>query len=142
MLHTTDDDFLALIRSRVARIAVGPSTVRGRGNKGVVAAARRHLRHIDLAQFGTSDSKRFEKVLDRETEALRDALPAGARHWGIARKVLNIYLRDCFYTTYLCEEFDLGKAENLFEIPLDSITAKELIHDSGRGVLPPWPGVK
>jgi hypothetical protein len=138
----TEKKFLALIRSRVARIAVSASAVRGRGNKGVVPAAQRHLRHLDLAPFGTSDSGRFEKLLDHETEVLRVALPFGARRWGIARKVLNIYIRDCFYTTYLCEKFDLDQAEYLFEIPLDSFTSKGLRHDSGRGVLPPWPGVK
>jgi hypothetical protein len=51
-------------------------------------------------------------------------------------------VRDCFYSTYLCDPFKLSKAEQLFEIPLDSITAKSLRKGMGRGKLPQWPGVK
>ena len=69
-------------------------------------------------------------------------LPIGARHWGLARKVLNIFLRDCLYTTYLDEAFHLRRSEALFEIPLDSLTATNLKRGTGRGALPPWPGVK
>jgi hypothetical protein len=97
---------------------------------------------MNLTPFGTSDPAQFQKLLDDQTAALRAALPVRARHWGIARKCLNIYVRDCFYTTYLREKFELGNAEYLFEIPLDSITAKWLIHDSRRGTLPPWGKVK
>jgi hypothetical protein len=82
----TEREFLELILSRVARVAVGASTVRGIGNTGVVAAARRHLRGVNVAAFGTSDPTRFETTLNKETERLRVALPAGARHWGIARR--------------------------------------------------------
>lgn len=138
----TEQDFLELILSRVARIAVSASAVRGRGNTGVVAAGRQHLRSLNVEAFGTSDYARFEKTLNRETERLRLALPAIARHWGIARKVLNIFVRDCFYTTYLCEAFSMRKAEGFFEIPLDSYTAKGLQKEMGRGKLPRWPGVK
>lgn len=138
----TEREFLKLILSRAARIAVSASAVRGRGNTGVVPAGRRHLRSLNLAAFGTSDAARFEKTLNHETERLRVALPAKARHWGIARKVLNIFVRDCFYTTYLCDPFNLRKAEHLFEIPLDSYTAKGLRKGMGRGKLPQWPGVK
>jgi len=40
------DTFLELIHSRTARVAVGASTVRGHGNVGVVAAARKFLRRV------------------------------------------------------------------------------------------------
>jgi hypothetical protein len=72
---------------------------------------------------------------------LRTALPFGARHWGLARKILNIFLRDCFYTSYLVSTFHLDLAESFLELPLDSITAKQLcgVHSSR---LLRWPGVK
>ena len=127
---------------RGARIAVGASTVRGQGNRGVVASARTFLRTVDLRSFGTDRAPVFAAVLDRTTQDLRDALPATAQHWGIARKVLNIFLRDCLYTSYLSERYGLKAAEFLFELPLDSITARELRKAAGRGRLPPWPGVK
>jgi hypothetical protein len=132
--------FLRTVQSRAARIAVGASAVRGKGNKGVAAAARRFLRELSLRPFGSPDPKAFSASLDEATNRLLAELPPTARHWGVARKVLNIFLRDCFYTSFLSDEYRLGGAEHLFEIPLDSITVKEL-----RRVvtgLPRWTGVK
>jgi hypothetical protein len=138
----TDDPFLRIVQSRAARIAIGASTVRGRGNTGTVAACRSFLRHLDLAPFGSADGAAFALALNRSTEALQATLPRSAQHWGIARKALNIFLRDALYTTYLDTAYQLRKAESLFEIPLDSITAIQLKRAAGRATLPPWPGVK
>jgi len=41
----------------------------------------------------------------------------------MARKLLNIYLRNALYSTYLREAFELDTAEHLYEVPLDSIVA-------------------
>ena len=137
----TSGEFERIVRSRAARIAVGPSTVRGRGNKGTVAAARAHLRDLDLRPFGTSSPKEFARAPNEATARLQRALPPSARHWGVARKVLNIFLRDCLYTTYL-SHFALSKAEAFLELPLDSVTADQLKKAVGHGVLARWPGVK
>jgi hypothetical protein len=136
-----DREFIHTIQSRAARIAVGPSAVRGRGHKGVSKAARDYLRTVRLARFGTIKKKSFLRALDDETEGLRLALPKKAQKWGLARKILNIFLRDCAYTSYLADEFNLLGAERYFEIPLDSITAGALKKSAGRGKLPRWPGV-
>lgn len=138
----TDSELLRAFQSRAARIAVGASTVRGRGNAGVVAASRHYLRQVDLTVFGQPTRKGFSRHLDKATIELCDALPRRARHWGLARKVMNIFLRDCLYTTYLDAEYGLRKNEALFELPLDSITAVHLKRATGRGKLPAWPGVK
>jgi len=138
----TEDQLLQAFQSRAARISVGASTVRGRGNAGVVAASRRYLRQLDLSMFGQPTEARFSKNLDAVTIALRDSLPRGTRHWGLARKALNIFLRDCLYTTFLDAAFNLRKNEAFFELPLDSITAVHLKRAAGRGKLPAWPGVK
>jgi hypothetical protein len=135
-------DFLTCIQSRVARVAIGPSTVRGRGNAGVVLAAREFLRTLALEDFGTDAPDRFQQRLDQATEALRLVLPEGAQYWGIARKALNIFLRDSVYTVYLRDEYGLARTEPLLEIPLDSITTKRIRADLGRGELPRWKGVK
>ncbi len=137
-----DSELLAAFQSRVARIAVGASTVRGRGNAGVVDASRRFLRELDLGAFGRTGNGFFIVGLDRATEALRASLPRGARRWGLARKVLNIFLRDCLYTTYLDAAYGLGGNEARLELPLDSITARHLKRAAGRGALPSWPGVR
>lgn len=102
-----------------------------RGNTGTVAACRAFLLKLDLTPFGNPST--FAVALEGETEKLLAALPTGARHLGIARKVLNIFLRDCLYTTYLDEAFHLRRSEALFEIPLDSLTATQLKRGAGRG---------
>ena len=130
------------IQGRTARIAVGASTVRGLRVKGVVAAARAFLRKIELKQFGVRDAKAFASRLDITTEQLRKALPRGAQHWGIARKVLNIFVRDALYNVYLRDAYHLDRVEAFLEVPLDSITAKQLKKAAGRRGLPKWVGVK
>lgn len=129
-------DFLHIIQSHVARIAVGPSTVRGSPRK-TCEKARARLQRTDLRAFGTTNRKTFEAALNKETERLRCALPK--RTWGLARKVLNIFLRDCFYNVYLAKRYHLELAEQFYELPLDSITARKLKarHEN----LPDWQGV-
>jgi hypothetical protein len=134
--------FLKAIQSRAARSAIGASAVRGRGNTGVAPAARAFLAPLDLRAFGTDSPSQFARKLDRTTECLRAALPRPARHWGLARKLLNIFLRDCFYTAYLNTACHLNSAKNFYELPLDSITATRLKRAAGRGALPVWPRVR
>lgn len=69
-------------------------------------------------------------------------MPSDARSWGLARKLLNIFLRDCLYTVYLRDAYHLDRAEAHLEIPLDSITSAELRANSKRGELPAWRGVR
>lgn len=142
MHHLTESQLLQAFQSRAARISVGASTVRGRGNTGVVAASRSYLLRTDLKLFGRVTKSQFFEHLDASTIELRDSLPGGARHWGLARKVLNIFLRDCLYTTYLDAAYGLRKNDTYFEVPLDSITAVQLKRTASRGKLRTWPGVK
>ena len=60
----------------------------------------------------------------------------------MSRKLLNIFLRDCFYNAYLAKAYGLQNAEEFYEVPLDSITAQQLKKRAERGQLPVWPGVK
>src|SRR5439155_23108516 len=78
-------DYARMIQGHVARVAIGPSAVRGRGNAGVAVAARDFLRRLDLSPFGSMDEAAFSGCLDEATERLRRSLPRAARHWGLAR---------------------------------------------------------
>jgi len=100
-------------------------------------AARAYLLRLPLKDFGTPDANAFRAALDRATNELNVALPKKGRHWGLARKGLNIFLRDCLYTVYLREAFSLQLAEEFFEVPLDSISGKSLFEQSS-GRLPRW----
>jgi hypothetical protein len=134
-----NNEVLDFVQSFTARRAVGPSAVRS-SRKGTAKMCREFLCELDLSKFGTSDSAKFAAALDRATSRLESRLRAKHK-WGLARKVLNIFLRDSFYTTFLCDAYNLARAKQLFEMPLDSITAAEL-RKKYDGPLPRWRGVK
>jgi hypothetical protein len=134
-------DILQALQAHAARAAITPSSMRGAGSRGVVAAGQKHLADLALARFGIAHVTRFRRELDTATHDLMLALPKGARHWGLARKGLNIFLRECLYTVYLREEYSLDKAEYFYEIPLDSITGAAL-HRESNGALPRWKTVR
>jgi len=81
------------------------------------------------------------RTLDRETILLQAVLPARGRKWGVARKLLNIYIRDCVYSAHLRSAYSLGRIEPFCEVPLDSITGKRLRESDEGATLPAWPGV-
>lgn len=122
--------------------SVGASTVRGLQTKGVVTSARNALGQIDLKHYGKATSKSFPIMLDKDTEVVRLRLVKGAQYWGVARKVLNIFLRGSLYNTYLNEHYGLSRVEELFEIPLDSVSANGLSANSSSVHIPKWMGVK
>ncbi len=103
-------------------------------------AAREFMGDLKLAPFGTSDQSAYGRRLNAATRRLMVALPKRAATWGLSRKLLNIFLRDCLYTTYLTRAYNLSAAERLMEIPLDSITAKAIRAEVPG--LPRWPGVR
>jgi hypothetical protein len=135
-----DPDFIEHIRIYTARYSVSASATRGQRTPGLVDAARGRLARVPLRLFGVASERKFRTALNRETELLRLALPRSARRWGVARKLLNIYLRNALYTSYLQDAYQLGAAEGWYEIPLDAIVAKQLRFEVGG--LPRWPGVK
>ena len=133
--------FVTAVQHRTARVSVGASTTRGQG-PGVVAAGREFLANLPLASFVVTEEAAFIKRLDAETLRLRDALPVTGRSWGLARKLLNIFLRDALYTTYLSEAYQICRIESYLETPLDPISANALQERAQSRKLPRWPGVK
>jgi hypothetical protein len=133
-------DFLNSIQAYEARAAIPPSTLRGQPT-GTIAATRGFLSVLPLEQFGISRSSLFYDRLDLATENLRLELPRDAQFWGLSRKALNIFLRNAFYNSYLNHRYRLYIAELLFEVPLDSITAKRLYDRAQPRELPRWQGV-
>lgn len=135
-------EFLEAIQARTARIAASASATRGQRTPGLVAAAREYFETLPLDQFGVVRPHLFKKRLDRATLELIRAIPKNGQSWGVARKLINISLRDAFYTTYLRDAYRLNLAEHSYELPLDSITAKRLRAGASEGALPRWRGVK
>jgi hypothetical protein len=142
----TNASFLKMVQTRAASVAIGANTLRNQGASNVVSNTREFLKRLDLRHFSAKakTALSFQNALDQETKKLRNALPVGARHWGAARKALNIFLRDVFYNYYLRDEYGFGKLEPWLELPLDKDAARGLRKDS-KGIdkqLPRWLGVK
>jgi hypothetical protein len=74
---------------------------------------------LNLRLFNEASSAHFTALLNDQTRKLQKALPRGARHWGTARKALNIFLRDALYNHYLCNEYGFNRLEQWLEVPLD-----------------------
>jgi hypothetical protein len=131
---------LRLLQVRVGRTAVGPSTARGMGPAGTISAAREFLQEFDLSAVKAKKPSAYRRFLDSATDDLIAALPAGGRHWGSARKFLNIFIRNCAYNRFLCEQYGLDKVEPWMEVPLDSHVAKGLriAAASDKADLPRW----
>ena len=89
-----------LLHERTAELAIGASTLRNQGARGVVANARDFLKELDVGSFRVKDPRLFRSRLNVATRRLRERLPRRARHWGSARKALNIFLRDVLYNHY------------------------------------------
>lgn len=125
----------------VAVTSVGASAVRG-SPAGTADAAREFLAAVSLRQFGTNRERAFRERLDSTTEDLRRALPARRKHWGLARKLINIFLHNAFYNHYLRTHYRLDRAEPFFEVPVDSAVARGLrLKQSKDEKLPTWRGL-
>ena len=129
------------LRLRTAELAVGASTVRGAGAPGTVAAARRALKAVPLRSFAVRSRRQFRAILERHTRNVQSRLPPNARHWGVARKVLNIFLRSCVYSRPLARAYGITHIEQWLELPLDSQIARGIRTCSGAPV-PRWRTVK
>lgn len=130
------------IQRHVAVFAVGPATVRGQGASGVVAAAQEFLADVPLRPFAKSTEAAFRRSLDSATEDLALSFPKPARSWGLARKCLNVFLRDAFYNSHLAPRYHLEVARPFYELPLDGVVARAFRSLAGPKELPTWPGVK
>lgn len=131
-----------IIQSFVATEAVGPSTLRSQGAKGMVRISQQYFSSLDLRRFSTTKANAFADQLNQATEELRLKYPRGGRNWGSARKPLNIFLRNAFYNQFLCERYRLTRSIVFYEVPLDSIVAAQLRELDTQHLLPRWPGVK
>jgi hypothetical protein len=71
------------------------SVIRRMAPQGTLDCIRRFLKQdVDLAAISKNPQK-FNQTLDALTEDLRRAMPHDARHWGVARKCLNLFFSGC-----------------------------------------------
>lgn len=119
-------DFEKKMQRRIANVAIGASTVRG-NPKGTKKRIRDHLAHFDFSELKNGPNDDFAIKLDEWTKIIRETvLLPGAQHWGVARKCLNIFLRDATYNYLLREKYKLEAIRKFLEVPLDNIVAARL----------------
>jgi hypothetical protein len=129
---------------RVANIAIGSTTLRNQGSRGVNRAAREFLADVPFSALVHGNGDRFLKELDRQTVLLKKRLPRKARHWGTARKALNVFLGEVYYHRVLCDHFGMEKVAEFLEVPLDEDVSR-FLRDKAQGsgkTLPRWPRIK
>ncbi len=135
-----DGKFLKAVQGFLAN-SISISTVRRMGPTGTLARIREFLKEgVDLQYVTESDPANFPHVLDNLTHRLRGRLDPEARHWGVARKCLNLFFRDALYNYYLRKTYHLAKLEPYLEIPLDSNVGRRLREKDPS--LPAWRTVK
>lgn len=105
---------------RVANIAIGTTTLRNQGAAGVNRAAREFLASLPLSELVCDTQAEYSSALDRQTSLLKDSLPLEARHWGTARKGLNLFLGEVHYHRILYEHYRMKKIAEFLEVPLDN----------------------
>jgi len=130
-------ELVEILQEFLAIETVGPSALRGQGG-GVLKPVQKHLgSDVDLRSIPRRSRQAFADWLDHQTVRIPRA------RWGAARKALNLFIRGCTYNHYLRSEFRLGgNVEKWLEIPLDGVIARSLKRQAGRGMLPPWLGLK
>jgi hypothetical protein len=131
-------ELITWMQKRAANSAVGASTIRGMAPAGTAKVIKDYLRGIDVKSVKARTESGFMKNLDSVTDGLIKVLPHGSKHWGMARKCVNIFLRNCLYNRYLCSHYKLEPLEEWLEIPLDSHVGKGLITHSKINSLPKW----
>lgn len=114
---------LKTVQQYVANIAIGSSTLRNQGAPGVVNAAICFLGSLNLSNLKV---ERYPIRLNGWTKSLREKLPQNAKHWGTARKAINIFMVQAFHNKYLSKEYKLGKLRNVLETPIDKDAAEGL----------------
>jgi hypothetical protein len=119
-----------LHRERISKTCIGSNSTRGNLKEGGLNIIRQNLHRIvkldDLVRSGSEE--KFKSLLDSYTSKLKQKLgnPVKHEHWGLCRKAINLYLRDCYYNKIINEHFKLDKIAAYLETPIDSLAMKSL----------------
>jgi hypothetical protein len=138
--------FISELQVHQTRISIAASTVRSQGKGNVRLARQFFAKDFEIGKLRTPSERAYLSRLDAATEALRGRLSGKGKTFGLARKLLNIYIRDCVYSRILCAHYRLEQIEPFLEVPLDGIVGGALVKAAcDRGQLrrlPRWRTIK
>jgi hypothetical protein len=103
------------------------------------SAARKFCALLELNEL--PEPVAYEAALDKWTDQLQHKFPRKGQCWGVARKCLNIFMRNASYNVHLRNKYPrLKLLERFLEVPLDSNTANGLLGEKGAADfgLPRW----
>jgi hypothetical protein len=115
---------------RISKTCIGSNSTRGNLEEGGLNILRQNLYRIvkldDLMCSGSEE--KFKSILDSYTSKLKQKLgnPVKHEHWGLCRKAITLYLRDCYYNKTINTHFMLDEIASYFETPIDSLAMKAL----------------
>lgn len=139
-----EHEFRRNMQRYIAGWAITPSVVRGAGAPNVLNVARTFVERLDLRTIGRINPDGYVRKLDKWTVGLMAQLPEGARRWGLARKIINVFMVGVYLNGYFSEACGWKRFGEVLETPLDSRAANGLI-DLARErniELPRWAGVR
>lgn len=136
----TQPTFLEALQAKVARVTITSSSMRGPGCGEAIKVARKYTAGLKLQRFSSRTRIGFISELDDATDELLASMPRAIRSWGLARKGLNIFLKECLYSSYLRSSSRIDRSERYLELPLDSYTGKAL--NKIEKSLPRWDTVR
>ena len=124
------NNMVELHQKRISKTCIGSNSTHGNLGKGGLQKLHLNLHAIiklDVIAKCSSESA-FRSLLDSYTSKLKQKLgnPVKHEHWGLCRKAINLYLRDCYYNKTINEHFKLDKIASYFETPIDSLAMKAL----------------
>ena len=121
---------IELHQKRISRTCIGSNSTHGTLGKNGLNILHQNLYPIiklkDVAACKSENE--IKALLDSYTSKLKQKItkPIQSEHWGMCRKAINLYLRDCYYNKTLNEHFNLDKVANSLETPIDSFAMKAL----------------
>ena len=123
-------NIIELHQKKISRTCIGANSTHATlGKNGLNVLHQNLYSVIKLNEVRACKSENeLKALLDSYTSKLKQkiAKPIHSEHWGMCRKAINLYLRDCYYNKALNEHFSLDKVASYLETPIDSFAMKAL----------------
>ena len=134
------NEWVEHLRKHYAIASVGGSTLMHQSGKGRNFRTQQYLiNNLSFEDIASLDKTGFQTFLDNKTTELSRELPKpdnGRPNWGAARKVLNIFLRQCAMNKDINSFFELNRIEGYLEVPLDNHIVEKIDENADTSFAP------
>jgi len=110
---------LKLLQCYLANCAIGPTTLRNQGPKGITDAARTFLARLRLRALMKKRDTEYSDWLNKKTKELMKKFPRGAQeNWGAARKAINLFMVGAYFNKVVSYQYNLHRFNTTAQIRL------------------------